>query len=245
MLTNLFIRFGWSRDDLKWGLLQLSTVAALISSNVFDVPYWCAYLGIPLSPTVLHWIFALSALVLWVSGRYNSSPLPSANAMASGNVPGSPVAKADDKVDVSKIGPLVLVLILAGGAVGCALKDARHQAVVGSSVLYTAISGVDDSELALSQAGAITSSQHAQLNPKVLTLLRAGKAANAAIIVWRPGEPTPAALQAAVTELGKVATAVIDILPDSPAKASLQTKILLAQHAALLLLAFGPLIGGA
>jgi hypothetical protein len=92
MLANLMIRLGWSRDDLKWLLLQLATVAALITSNVFDVPYWCAYLGVPLSTTVLHWIFGVSTLILWIAGRYNSSPLPSARAMAAGVVPGSPAS---------------------------------------------------------------------------------------------------------------------------------------------------------
>lgn len=91
MLTRLFIRVGWSRDDAKWVYAQVATVAALISSNMFDVPYWAGYLGIPLSPTALHWIFALSAFVLWMAGRYNTSPLPSAAAMESGAVPGSPV----------------------------------------------------------------------------------------------------------------------------------------------------------
>ena len=90
MLTNLFITLGWSRDDLKWFVLQLVAVAGLITSNAFDVPYWCAYLGIPLSPTALHWIFATAAVVLWLAGKYNSSPLPSEKAMASGVVPGSP-----------------------------------------------------------------------------------------------------------------------------------------------------------
>lgn len=92
-LTNLFIRLGWSRDDLKWPATQIVTVAALISSNVFDIPYWSAYLGIPVSPTVLHWILALSALVLWIAGQHSATSLPSRQAMASGMVPGAPTSK--------------------------------------------------------------------------------------------------------------------------------------------------------
>lgn len=92
MLTNIFISLGWSRDDLKFALLQIVAVAGLISSNALDVPYWMAYLGIPLSPTALHWIFGGAALVLWIAGKYDSSPLPSAGAMASGNVPSSPAS---------------------------------------------------------------------------------------------------------------------------------------------------------
>ena len=111
MLTNLFIKLGWSRDDFKWLFLQIVAVAALISSNVFDVPYWADYLGVPLSPTALHWIFGISALVLWLSGRYNSSPLPSGQAMASGVVKGS---------SAERLPVLVLLVVLAGGSFGCA-----------------------------------------------------------------------------------------------------------------------------
>ena len=81
-LAALFASWGWSRDDWKWLWLQIVPVAALISSNVFDVSYWMGYLGIPLSPTALHWIFALSALVLWVAGKMDSSRLPSAATAA-------------------------------------------------------------------------------------------------------------------------------------------------------------------
>jgi len=92
MLTNLFIRLGWSRDDLKWPVMQVVTVASLITSNVLDVPYWFGYLSIPLSPTHLHWILAGAAFVSWVAGQNRASKLPSARAMASGTVPGSPEA---------------------------------------------------------------------------------------------------------------------------------------------------------
>jgi hypothetical protein len=90
MLTNLLIKFGFSRDDAIWFWLQVVSVAGLISSNVFDVPYWAAYLHVPLSPTALHWIFAVTALVMYVAGRHDTSPLPSAAAMEFGMVPGSP-----------------------------------------------------------------------------------------------------------------------------------------------------------
>lgn len=92
MLTRLLIRLGFSRDDLLWIWLQTVSVAGLISTNVFDMPYWLGYLGLTVSPLVLHWIMAAAALVLWISGHYHTSPLPSATAMQSGTVPGSPAA---------------------------------------------------------------------------------------------------------------------------------------------------------
>lgn len=90
MLTNLFIRLGWSRNDLKWPIAQIVSLAGLISSNTIDLPYWAAYLSVPLSPTSIHRILVAAAVVLWLAGRYNASPLPSARAMASGFIPNAP-----------------------------------------------------------------------------------------------------------------------------------------------------------
>lgn len=89
-LTALVIRLGWSRDDLKWHFTQLLTVAGLIVSGVIDLPYWATYLGLPLSTRGEHWIQVVAVVLLYLSGRYNASLLPSARTMAAGLVPGSP-----------------------------------------------------------------------------------------------------------------------------------------------------------
>ena len=91
MFTRLFIRFGWSRDDYKFIWAQIVSICALVVSGLFDITYWGNYLSIPISPTLLHWIMAVSAFVLWVSARHSSTTMPSAQAMASGSVPGSPL----------------------------------------------------------------------------------------------------------------------------------------------------------
>ena len=77
-LINAFVAFGWTRDDWKWLWLQIGAVSALIASGVFNVEYWATYLGIALTVTALHWIQALAVLVLWVSGKMDSSKLPGA-----------------------------------------------------------------------------------------------------------------------------------------------------------------------
>jgi hypothetical protein len=98
------------------------------------------------------------------------------------------------------------VAVLLAGALafsGCALTgSSRHKAVVGSTALYTAIAGIDDVEMGLFTAGQISPAQHATLNPRIVTLLKAGKAANAAVAAWPHGSPAPAELLAAVQELG-------------------------------------------
>ena len=81
-LSGLFVSLGWSRDDWKWLYLQVGSVAALIASGVFNVEYWATYLGLTLTPIELHWIQALAVLILWVSGKMDSSKLPSAETAA-------------------------------------------------------------------------------------------------------------------------------------------------------------------
>ncbi len=97
VLTKLFIKCGWSRDDLKWGIAQIVSLCGLVTTGVFDVSRWAAYLGIPLSDTGKHWIMALCGLVLLIAGKFNSSPLYSKGAMESGLVAGSPQADAATK----------------------------------------------------------------------------------------------------------------------------------------------------
>lgn len=119
MLTNMFIWFGWSRDDLKWFWLQLVAgvvgLAGLIADNLLDVKYWVDYLQLPIGTRGLHWIIAGAAAIGWIANRFKRSPLPSGAAMASGVVDGSPA---------SKVGIVLLACVLAGGAAftmpGCA-----------------------------------------------------------------------------------------------------------------------------
>lgn len=112
MLTNLFISLGWSRDDLKFYWIQLIggivSVAGLIADNAFDVSYWAKYVGIPLSEHGLHVILAAAMGVVWIASRARRSSLPSAAAMASGSVPGSPI--------VTRISVVLLACVLAGAA---------------------------------------------------------------------------------------------------------------------------------
>lgn len=233
MLTNLFIRWGWSRNDLKWILLQISTVAALISSNVFDVPYWCGYLGIPLSPTVLHWIFALSALVLWVAGRYNASPLPSANAMASGTVPNSPVAKADDKIDLSRLGPLILILAFSAGAVGCATTNLRHIATVSAVAAHSTLAAVQDTEMLLvcgkpsapAPPACVDAIQHWQNSAKLVTAFDADIQVHTAIRDWPALGPAPTSIGTWLGQITIVVNYVLDHLPEGILTTKLLTQI--------------------
>jgi len=76
MLTALFLRLGWTRDDQRWLWMRLIAAASLIASGVIDVPYWAAELGVALTPVWLHRIQALAVALLWMSGQYSTSSLP-------------------------------------------------------------------------------------------------------------------------------------------------------------------------
>lgn len=129
VLTNVFIRLGWSRDDRKWLVAQIVSAATLITSNAINLAYWFAYLGIPISEVAIHRILVLATIILWLAGRYATSNLPSQATMASGSVPGSPASGAgySKPNNPNTSTHLLLILVLAGGLglapftlVGCA-----------------------------------------------------------------------------------------------------------------------------
>mgnify|MGYP001601851370 FL=1 len=80
-LSVLFNRFGWTRDDARWGWTQLVAFAAIILSAGYDGEFiikGLAYLGIHVGTTFAHWVVAISAGVLWISGKFDASSLPGA-----------------------------------------------------------------------------------------------------------------------------------------------------------------------
>lgn len=84
-LTSLFTAFGWSRDDWKWTWCKVVGIAGLIATGVFDVQHWIEYLGFAISTQHLHWVFAASGFVLWVSGQMSTSGLHSGEVMDRAN----------------------------------------------------------------------------------------------------------------------------------------------------------------
>lgn len=76
MLANLLTALGFTRDSRIWLWGRVVSAAGIFMSGVFDLNYWATYLGFQISPTVSHWITALSVLVLWISGKQAHSELP-------------------------------------------------------------------------------------------------------------------------------------------------------------------------
>jgi hypothetical protein len=69
MLTNWLLSLGLTRDSAMWFWSRLTSFALLVLSGAVDLsPY--------LSPAHVRSITFVCAIVLWFSGKYDSSPLP-------------------------------------------------------------------------------------------------------------------------------------------------------------------------
>ena len=67
-LTNSLISWGFNRDSALWFWSRLTTASLLIASGM-----------VPLDEYVGYWSKAIQAgavIILWLSGKYDSSPLP-------------------------------------------------------------------------------------------------------------------------------------------------------------------------
>ena len=69
---------GFTRESELWLWTQIITVATLIATNVLDVNYWTAYVGLHLSTNMVHGVWVLCVALLFLSGKLDKSPLPGA-----------------------------------------------------------------------------------------------------------------------------------------------------------------------
>jgi hypothetical protein len=71
MLTNLILQLGLTRDSLVWFWGRLVTASTILAAaGPFDLmdPY--------LSDDAQKWVVLVAVIILWLAGRYDSSPLP-------------------------------------------------------------------------------------------------------------------------------------------------------------------------
>ena len=137
VLGSYFTSLGWTRDDAKWFWLQIVTVATLISSNVLDLPYWAGYLGIPLSTRELHWVQAITAIVLWVSARSATSALPGKGEAMTVNKPFTPPG------GVAAVLVVVALSAMFVGVSACG-QSTRHIATVTVLTEHSVLAGLQD-----------------------------------------------------------------------------------------------------
>jgi hypothetical protein len=128
MIANLFTKFGWSRDDLKWtvGIVIAAVVAlATLSEDMVKT------LGLPLA--VLHWL-PWCRLIAFVVGVV-SGTMKTSNLFARGQVPSDA-----GSIDVNKrvgVGAVLLASALCGSVLvaGCAgLRKPTDPAAVARQI---------------------------------------------------------------------------------------------------------------
>jgi hypothetical protein len=75
-LTTVVTQTGLTRDSRVWLWSRITAIAAIVASGAVDVVGLSDWLGIHLTATAAHWVTAVAVIVLWVGGKYDSSPLP-------------------------------------------------------------------------------------------------------------------------------------------------------------------------
>jgi len=138
--------------------------------------------------------------------------------------------------EVDKPGPrlplwLLPLMLMASLGANCATTPEQGKRLQQVDLaVYTAISAVDDIEMSLYKTKVITEETHKRLNPVMLNTLKAGRAANDALVVWPRGNAKPPLPEFAVAldALNQLAKAVVDFTPEGPARDQLKSRIDLA-----------------
>jgi hypothetical protein len=75
-MNDWLIRFGLTRDSKLWLWSRITAVLALVASGAIDITGIGSELGLTISPVAARWVALVSTAVLWLSGKYDTSPLP-------------------------------------------------------------------------------------------------------------------------------------------------------------------------
>jgi hypothetical protein len=73
---------GISRDDMKLVWTQYLSLATMIVSGALNLTSVGDYLGLHMSPPVMHWIMVICTASLWFGAKMAASPLASAGVTA-------------------------------------------------------------------------------------------------------------------------------------------------------------------
>lgn len=179
-----------------WSVLfWVGAVATLVAQTITDPADY------GLSPVAVRWIGLIGAALGLVGGKLGQSYLSKAGQ--------------DDKVDVRKLGTLLVIAALALGASGCSAKAPRHQTVIALTGTVTALRALQDGEHTLYAAHtlpALTAERHAAFTSKMLEVWTAVDDAVFAVEAWRPGQQTPASLAALIAKVSTLLTDAATVL---------------------------------
>lgn len=126
-------------------------------------------------------------------------------------------------------------LMIAGA---CVLHDhGRHQAVIGSTLLYESLAAIQDTEQTLFEAQQLSADQHRAFNARLVPVLQTGRDVNAVIVAWPTNQPAPVELLTLVTQIRALTEDLVTLLPEGAAKSLLAGKVLAAHGVILGILA--------
>lgn len=93
------------------------------------------------------------------------------------------------------------ILALGVALEGCAARGARNKTRVAALTVGDAAVAISQTEATLFSGGAYPKATHDQLNPKIITVLKASRAFERAAAGWQGGDVTPASVETARTAL--------------------------------------------
>jgi len=183
-----------TRDSWIWtlGIIAAVLAAAANQAGLFPAGWY-------------PWINFLSLVLGIVSGKLATSPLP-----------GEHDAKT---VNVSKIGPAVLLCLLLPGLVGCAPSFKAKLQQADRSV-QSALFTVDQVENTASTAGQVPADFHKRFSGYMVTALTAGQTFHRSVMAYQPGQAIPVDVIALASALQSAAE-LVRSLPASETKSKI------------------------
>lgn len=76
MLSMWLMSLGLTRDSGVWLWARIVAVAAIVAAGGVDIVNVGDWLGFHVTDVWAHRVTAICVAVLWISGKYDSSPLP-------------------------------------------------------------------------------------------------------------------------------------------------------------------------
>lgn len=129
---------------------------------------------------------------------------------------------------------LLVAGLLCGAApvltMGCGPKT-KPVLVKFDAAALTAVQTIAVVEKELAAMGKLTPAQSLDIRLKLRPVIDLGEKATAALLIWEPGQATPASLLQLSGRLTELLTGVLALLPDSDAKAKILSAIAVAQSA--------------
>lgn len=116
-----------------------------------------------------------------------------------------------------KTSALMLALLIVGASVSACGAKQYHTAVVANTSIAQSIFALQDAEIAAHNAKLVTDAKHAEYKKQILKLLQAGDGLTVALQHWKAGEPTPANVGQAISDVAELLSDLKVVSPQASA----------------------------